>query len=236
MKLYIYDTEGYEEEPEQFASATGWPVQILGRKWSKGHKLEHSTPESLLKAIETAEADADSILLVDSATSVADQKRDAYALKHGKSAREIPYAIVDAAMKPVVNALKQAECHWILTMMERDDKLGSQTVGKKGKASKNLEYVARIKIHCEQQKPPLNTKVTIRDQRSLKDTEPAVFVDPTVDDLSFLVEPYTRGGPRVLKAHTFGRDAGGKTGTAMRLAMALARKLGRPEGGDQRGQ
>ena len=231
MKLYIYDTEGYEEEPEQFAKATGWPVQILGRKWSSKQKLKHASPESLLKAIETAEADDDSILLIDSGTAVCEFYRDAYAIKHGKSGRDIPYAVVDAAMKPVVNALKQAECHWVLTLMEKDDKLDNRTIGKKGKGSKNLEYAARIKIHCEQQKPPKNTKVTVRDQRSLKDSEPAVFIDPTVDDLAFLMEPYAKGGTRVLKAHTFGRDAGGKTGTAMRLAMALARQLGKPEGG-----
>ncbi len=226
MKLYIYDTEGFEDEPANFTEATGVEHVLLNRKFSKSVKKPHGSPESLLAALDLVEGkEGTNILLIDSLSTVCEFARNEYTLKH--PTKDIPYAtgLVDARMVPVAAALKQSGFHWIMTMMEKDDKLGNSTIGKKGKASKGLEYTARVKIHCEQQKPPVNTKVTIRDQRGLGDAPATVLKDPKSSDLDFLMERYTTEDARRFRAHCFGRDAGGKTGTAMRLAICLANRL-----------
>lgn len=232
MKLYIYETEPVEDMPDDFKEATGCDYVVLNSRFSKAKKVTHSTPESLLAAIEyVEEQEGDNLLLIDSATDVCEHYRKAWCIKNNKSFKDVPWATIDARMWPVVQALKHSACHWIMTLQEKDDKLDKVTIGKKGKASGQLEYQGKIKLHCERIKAPKSVRVSISDQRGLKDVPKVVVEDPRVSDLDYLMERYKPGGHRVLRVQCYGRPEGGKSNTAFRLAIAFALQLGKSEGG-----
>lgn len=228
MKLYAYDTERLEDELDDFTSATGVQHVRLGREWSDANKVKHASPESFLLACKIVGEDPDSIMLADSLTDLCEYPRDAYALKN--PGKKIAYAMVDTAMAPVVRALKEANFHWIGTFREKDER-GTRdgeevVIGKMGKASKDMQYVARVKIHCRRpSKKGHSVELEIRDQRGLKDAPPLVLLDPKSADFAPLVERYKAGSDRRLRAHFFGREATGKTGCALRLAIALAHQI-----------
>ncbi len=229
MRLFVYDTEGLEDELDDFTEATGVEHIHLDAAWSKSKGLDHASPKSLMAAMKLVAKEPDSMLFIDSGTDCCEQPREEYAARN--PGKKIAYGMVDMSMAPIVRTLKDAQFHWVMTFRqsdERDEVNGEeQVVGKKGKASKDMQYVARIKVHCTRPHSKSNhsVKVEIRDQRGLGDKPPIRLADPKVADLMPLVERYSPGGKRKLRAHLFGREATGKSGTALRLLIALARQL-----------
>lgn len=229
MRLYVYDTERLEDELDDFTAATGVEHVRLGREWSDSKKVAHASPESVLLAAKLVESDPDSALFIDSATDLCEYPRDAYAIKN--PGKKIAYAMVDAAMAPVVRMLKEAPFHWVATFREKDEKGNRDgeeiVIGKMGKASKDMQYVARVKIHCQRagKRTGGSCEIEIRDQRGLGASPPVVLVDPKSSDLASLVQRYKAGDSKKLRAHLFGRECTGKSGCGLRLLIALFARL-----------
>lgn len=229
MKLYVYDTERLEDELDDFTSATGVEHVRLGKEWSESNKVAHCSPESFLLAAKLVGSDQDSGLFADSLTDMCEYPRDEYARKN--PGKKIAYAMVDASMAPIVRCLKEAPFHWIGTFREKDEKGNRDgeevVIGKMGKASKDMQYVARVKVHCQRagKRTGGSCEIEIRDQRGLKEAPPVTFVDPKVADLAPLVARYKVGSDKRLRAHFFGREATGKTGCALRMWIALFARL-----------
>lgn len=229
-KFAIFDTENLDEAITDFEEATDSEVLLFDARWAKKEAVAHASPDALVLALRTVEKDPDCIgILVDSATDVAHWGRHEYARTN--PGKKIDYGKADAKVKNVEGALKAISKHWILTFREKDDKdtIDGQevTVGKKAKAAGDIDYLARVKCHCTKTRVKgegIAIACDLTDQRGLSGTESTRLIKPTSSDFANLLslERYPKNG-RKFTAQFHGREGTGKSGCAMRLAIALHR-------------
>jgi hypothetical protein len=228
VRLAIYATEPFADAIDDYEDATESEVLLFDNAWAKKDGNPLGSPASLLSAIRVVERDPDVFgVLVDSCTDVAHYGRVAYSRKN--PGKKIPYATVDAGVSAVESALKSMTKHWCLTFREKDDRDtvdGQEVVsGKRARAAGSLDYIARVKAHCTKTRTKDGVKIAcdITDQRGLGDKPSVRLVCPTVRDLADLMnlKRYPTKPDRKLYAQFYGREGTGKSGTAMRLMMAL---------------
>lgn len=232
MKLAIFDTEGLGEAIDDYEEATGSDVVLFGAAWAKSKGLAHGSPDALIAALREAEKDPECFgVLVDSMTDVAHWGRVQYAKQN--PGKKIDYGKADAPVSKVEEALKAFTKHIVVTYREKDDKDtvdGVEVVsGKKAKAAGNLDYLARVKVHCHKTRTKDGVAIAcdVTDQRGLGDKPATRLVKPSSADFASLLnlERYRIKPDRKLHAHFYGREGTGKSGSAMRLMMALQRVL-----------
>lgn len=230
MKLAIFDTEGLGEAVDDYEEATQSSVVLFNNAWAKAKGVAHGSPEALLLALRETEKDPEVFaLMVDSMTDVAHYGRVAYS--KANPGKKIDYGKADAGVAPLELALKAFTKHLLFTFREKDDKDmidGIEvTSGKKAKAAGNLDYLARVKVHCHKTRTKDGVAIAcdVTDQRGLGDKPATRLVKPTSADFAALLnlERYRTKPERKMHAHFFGREGTGKSGCAMRCAMALHR-------------
>src|SRR5690606_8600543 len=231
VKVAVFDTEGLGDAIDDFAEASGADVVHLDSAWQAQHGGVDS-PAALRAAIRSCIKQG-AILLVDSATDVCEQPRTKFMLENPRAVKP-DYQRVDLETLQMVAELKSAPIHWVITMREKDEKgpaIGGEdeiTIGKRGKAAKDLDYAARFKLHCQRGKVKggkMEIYVDVQDQRGLGEQPAVRLTMPKSADFDPFMERYSVRSDRWLHASLYGREGSGKSGTAMRMVMSLLRAI-----------